>query len=520
MNKRSYKIISIILLAAGFFVLVLTVVLPGITTALISLKNYKAAYGLSGSAWAGTRYYTQFFSSSAFSGLFVNSLVLSLLPSVLSALIAIPFALSVGKMKAGMLRSGVTAALLLPAFIPNIVLADFWMILLSPTTSPLGLKESVINNPELFRLAYILLAAIKPLAVCAFSGACAAATFIGKGQSPLRGAVTGILIAQAASLAAFLSTDQEQLLLLSNSMNLSSSETLDALIYRRGILGGYFSFASAGWAFKTGLHCAAAVVLAAFIAKRVKSDTLASKPGSSVNASAAGLLSGLLAALAFALCVAGPLILRLGGIAGPSLTESASVSFSGATMNSLRITVGATLLFAILITVFTVGLSSNFNTWTVMLILLLSAMANNTLGEFLVYFRIYSLNTNYPAILSIASNLSFVLAAGYLARIRKPDSGAPLGALLSCLPYVAAFCGVIAANAWGSYFYQMIYTRPQSDYGIALLLKQALMQPEAADGNVSFGLLLRVVIPAAAIAVGTSVVFAFADRYTARQEMR
>ncbi len=226
-SKRSHKVITIIFLAAGLSILALAVVLPGITTVLTSLKNYKAVYGLSGSRWAGTRYYTQFFKSFVFPGLLVNSLAFSLLPSVLSALIAIPVALSVGKMKGGILRSGVTAALLLPAFIPNIILADLFAVFLSPPTSPLGLKESVINNPGLFRLAYIPLAVIKPLAICAFSGACAAATFNSKGKSPLRGAMTGILIAQAASLAAFLTTNREQLLLLSNSMNLSSSDTFD-----------------------------------------------------------------------------------------------------------------------------------------------------------------------------------------------------------------------------------------------------------------------------------------------------
>ena len=129
------------------------------------------------------------------------------------------------------------------------------------------------------------------------------------------------------------------------------------------------------------------------------------------------------------------------------------------------------------------------------------------------------LNTNYSVMLSMASNLSFVLAVGYLARIRKPDSGAPLGAFLRCLPYVAAFCGVIAANAWGSYFYQILYTQSQSDFGVAMLLRQALLQPGTMDGNAFLDLLLSVVIPVVVIAVGTTVIFAFADRYTLRQEV-
>ncbi len=260
--------------------------------------------------------------------------------------------------------------------------------------------------------------------------------------------------------------------------------------------------------------------MAIVITKRVKSDTLISKPGSSVNASPAGLLSGLLAALVFALCVAGPVILSLDWMSNLPLTESSSVSSSGATMNSLRITIGATLLFGVLMTVFTIGLSNNFNTVTIVLTLLLSTMANNTIGEYLMYFYMGSLETSYPVILFVVSNLSIVLATGYLARIRKPDSGAPLGTLLSCLPYVVAFCGVVAANAWGGYIYQMIYTWSKSDYGITPLLRDALTGTEAADGAHLLDLFLRVVIPVAVIAVGTCVVFAFADRYMARQEMR
>ena len=105
-------------------------------------------------------------------------------------------------------------------------------------------------------------------------------------------------------------------------------------------------------------------------------------------------------------------------------------------------------------------------------------------------------------------NLSFVLAAAFLARVKDPDAKDFAGLIRVLCPYITAFCGVFIANTWGGYFYQMIHTHGPHAWGVGTLLHMALTQWEGP----MVSLILLIAVPVLVVAAATAVGFVAADK--------
>jgi len=386
-------------------------------------------------------------------------------------------------MERSKMRSFATVALLLPAFIPDIILTFLVSI-----------------DLDSFRSVMILLYTIRPAAICAFVGACTAGLYRDRGRSGLHGAAVGVIVGGAANFVRFLSTNLELHTLFFNP---SMAETFDIFSFQRGFVFMQISTASTAWVFRTVLQMLMAVLVAVivFLCVRVRTD------GESINNDIfddgqntfAGAIPGVLCALVFVICLFMPV--AFGGLFENALLQAVE--------NSVLITIFSAVLFGIPLFLLTVWLCVNINKIGALIVmLLLVAIANNIIGEFLYYRTLGLFNTHLALILTNAANFVFVLPIAYLARL-KSNTITTFGKLVrSLLPYLTAFLGLFMAMTWGSSFSQTLYTTGANYWGVSTLLRQIINFGELpADG-----LMFWISVPVLVIAAATVAVFTILDK--------
>ncbi|MCL2404906.1 MAG: hypothetical protein FWC92_05085 [Defluviitaleaceae bacterium] len=496
MSHSRLKTYTTVLFIVGIIMFMLLGGASAIYTFAASTRNVSLFHGLLGifgSPAAGLSHFREFVGSAIFFQLLGNSLVLSVMPSIIAVIFAIPAAGAVGGMEAGRKRSAATVALLMPAFIPDFVLA-FIVQQVFPSQA--------ITDPTLFRVIMVLLAAIRPACICAFVGACTAGLCKDNGKSVLHGAAAGVLVGIAVSLVRFLSSNIELLTLLHNPFVFSTTDTFDSFGYRQGFILFQFSYASAIWVFKTLLQMFAAVLVAVvvFYCVGMGLEDKYTYPYSSSDKQA-GLVPGLIGALAL---VAGLLIpvMYSGSAVGNMLMRAIG--------HSVITTTASAVLFSIMLFALAAWLCVNINKMgALILVLVLVAIVNNTVGGFMLFHRLGLTNTHHAVILYNAFNIAFVLPLAYLARLRNVQFTTFASIVQAMLPYLVVFVGLFVANTWGNSFPQMIYLHDRMLWGVPMLLVETV---SFANGMPVAGMILGVTMPILAIAVVTGCVYVVTDR--------
>jgi len=493
MQQSQLKTISIALLAIGLLVFLLLGGIPAIYAFIASTRDYSPLFGLFGSPSVGFANFREFTSSPIFPRLLANSFILSVAPSILAVIIAIPAAGAVGGMSAGRRRSATTVALLLPAFIPDIVLAFIAQSILS---------GQPLSSPTSFRIIIILLSAIKPASICAFVGACAAGLFRDKGKSVMHGACAGVFVGIAVSIVRFLSGNFELINLLYNPLVFSTADTLETYSFRQGMMMLNMSPASAAGVIRTLPQMLAAIVVSFIVLFCVRAGLSSSQTDSYHNeyGTQAGLVPGIIGTLVFA--------------AGLLMPMAFSGSFNDGMLlqaigNSAITTVLAVILFSIMLFALAAWLCIHINkAWALTLILILAALVSHWVGELLFFRNLGLANTHLAVAFANASNITFILPLAYLARLRSPDTSSFSNLVRAMCPYFIVFLGLFAANTWGNYFPQMLHLFSRNLMGVPMLFRDASFM----FGEPTIGLILGVTVPILAIAAITGFVFVMTDR--------
>jgi len=518
MQNNELRGVLIFFLLVGIGIFLFLEGIPTLYAFNLSFRYFSIVSGAFGSPWVGLDNFQRLFSSYAFSSLLANSIVLFIVPTIVAIIIAFPGALMVGGMTPGRQRSMAMVALLLPAFIPDVIIAFATVYTLPSTT---------LANPNSFRVVLILLSVIRPASVCAFVGACAAGLYNDRNKSVSHGAAAGIVVGIAVSVVRFLTSNLELHTLLVNPLVLSATDTFDHFIYRQGLIMAQFSFASAAWFFRTIPQVLAAILVSFIVYLCVRSglneetpivDELVSDQKNPI-----AIAPAILCALALLVFLFLPLAHSSPFMDAPHLTINSVMTnmLPQAIVNSALTTVFSALLFSIPLFMLTVWLCTNIhNRGAVIFILLLVSMSNNTIGEFLFYHTLGLVNTHLAVIFSNAFNFAFVLPLAYLARLKVSNTKAALmkerpipeanchtslGDITSAArPYLVAFCGLFIANIWGGSHNQIIYTMDQRLWGTAILLRQAAFS----GGELpSAGMVLGVSLPVLVVAVAVAVIF-------------
>lgn len=272
-SKKRYELkksIPLLLMFSPVFVYyVLFRYIPLFSALIISIKKYQPALGIWGSKWAGFEYYKQFLESVFFWRLIRNTLAINFFQLTVGFIAPIILALLLNEVGRTRFKKLVQTITYLPNFISSVVVVGMVVVFLSPSTgvvnsflSMMGMEKiHFLAEPRYFWLIYtvmtiwqtagysaiIYLASLTGISPELYE----AARIDGANRwSQLRhitlpGISSTIVLLLLMKLGNLLEVGYETIILLYNSSIYSTADVISTYVYRRGILNGDYSFASA-----------------------------------------------------------------------------------------------------------------------------------------------------------------------------------------------------------------------------------------------------------------------------------
>jgi putative aldouronate transport system permease protein len=264
---------------------------------LIAFKEYTPSLGIFGSPWAGFKYFEKFMESYNFWQIFYNTIALSVYNLAASFPIPIIFALLLNHMTAKRFKKVVQTVSYAPHFISMVVLVGMISVFLSPQTGIIntfikaagGEAVYFMAKPELFRPVYVWsgvwqntgqAAIIYIAALTGISSELHEAAMVDgatKLQRTIHIDIPGIMPTAITmlllNLGRIMSIGFEKALLMQNTLNVTASEIISTYVYKIGLLGAQFSFATAVGLFNSVIGCVL-VVIVNYVSRKVTETSL------------------------------------------------------------------------------------------------------------------------------------------------------------------------------------------------------------------------------------------------------
>lgn len=263
----------------------------------MSFYDFKLLRGFSGSKFVGLKHYVNFFSSSSFPTLLVNTVVFNFWAIIVQSLAPIVLALLLNEVRKPGLKKAMQTISFLPYFVSTVVIVSMLNNFLSPSTGMLNnLRKSMglktvyyLGLPQYFRgvnyisgvwqmmgwnsVVYIsaLTAVDQEMYEAAMVDGASRLQRLWHITVPsIRMTIAIMLTLQVGNLFA---ANVEKVLLLQNDLNLSVSELLPTFVYKQGLVNGKYSYATAAGLFTSVVSCLL-VVLANWGAKKISSSEM------------------------------------------------------------------------------------------------------------------------------------------------------------------------------------------------------------------------------------------------------
>lgn len=235
---------------------------------IIAFKDYNVFDGISGSAWVGFRYFSEFLSDPYFYKLIRNTVVIGAYQIIFVFPAPIILALLLNELRNRTFQRIIQTVSYLPHFLSTVVVCGILVNFLSydgivnQFLQALGLESiQFLMIPQWFRTIYIsseiwqgigwgsiiYLAALTGIDPQLYE----AATVDGANRwkralhITLPGIAPTIIIMLLFSIGAIMSVSFEKVLLLSNGSNFEASDIIATYVYRRGLISSDFSYATA-----------------------------------------------------------------------------------------------------------------------------------------------------------------------------------------------------------------------------------------------------------------------------------
>lgn len=235
----------------------------------IAFKDFYAIKGITGSPWIGFENFARFFRSYQFPIVLRNTVGISLYEILVGFPFPILLALIVNEMRSGPFKNITQTVTYAPHFLSVVVLCGMVIEMLSPTVGivnvlikALGGKAAYfMTESAAFKTIYVFsgiwqnagydsilyIAALAGIDVQLYE----AATVDGASKwkkllyVTLPGLIPTVTIMFILRMGGVMSVGFTKVYLLQNDLNLSASEVISTYVYKKGLLGSEFSFASA-----------------------------------------------------------------------------------------------------------------------------------------------------------------------------------------------------------------------------------------------------------------------------------
>lgn len=237
--------------------------------AIIAFKDYNPGVGIFNSPWVGFKWFKQFFESFYFWRLIRNAVLLSTYGIIFGFPVPILFALLLNEAKDGFFKRSVQTVSYLPHFISLVVVVGMMVNFLSPVDGIVNMflknlgKEPInfMGDPRWFRFLYIssgiwqgfgwssivYLAAISAIDPTLYDAA--KVDGANRWQQMINITIPGIMptiiILLILNIGNILSVGFEKIILMYQPMTYEVADVISTYVYRRGILGGDYSFSAA-----------------------------------------------------------------------------------------------------------------------------------------------------------------------------------------------------------------------------------------------------------------------------------
>ena len=264
--RRDWQLWALLLPALAFFVVFCYFPMYGVQ---IAFRDYKAAFGITGSKWVGLKFFKKFFSSYYCGRMFANTFLLNLYGLIFGFPIPILLAILLNQLNHKRFKGFAQTAIYIPHFISTVVLAGMIYLFFSPTngivnhliTAAGGKSIYFIMEPGWFRPLFIgseiwqnagwntilyiaTLTSIDPqlYEAATIDGATRWDKIKHIDIPHLVPIAVMMLILNCGSL---LTVGYEKAFLLQTSPNLAGSEIISTYVYKMGLEKSDFSFSTA-----------------------------------------------------------------------------------------------------------------------------------------------------------------------------------------------------------------------------------------------------------------------------------
>lgn len=264
--KEHWQLYLMLLLPITWYIIFLYVPMYGIQ---IAFRNYMPSLGFTGSEFVGFKHFQRFFDSFYFIRVLKNTLSINFYSLLIGFPIPIIFALLLNEIKAARYKKLVQNITYLPHFLSAVVIVSILQLLLSVDNGVLNMLLSAVGvapknflaEPSYFQHIYVwsgiwenmgwdaimYIAALSGVDPCLYE----AATIDGASRFQkikhvsipyIMGTIVIMLLLRCGSI---MNIGYEKILLMQNSLNMDTSDVISTYVYRSGILGAEYSFASA-----------------------------------------------------------------------------------------------------------------------------------------------------------------------------------------------------------------------------------------------------------------------------------
>jgi len=263
--KRNYLVYALAVLGIAYYIIFHYVPMYG---AIIAFKAYRPALGIWGSPWVGLDHFMSFFNSVFFFRLVRNTIAISGLELIFGFPAPIILALMLNELRRQKFKRIVQTITYIPHFISIIVICGIILDFLSFNglinnliVAFGGTRTIFMLDPRYYRTIHvasgvwqtvgwgsiIYLAALSGIDVELYD----AAMVDGAGRwrqtwnITLPGILPTIMILLILRIGNLMSVGAEKILLLYNPNTYETADVISTYVFRRGLLGGDFSFAAA-----------------------------------------------------------------------------------------------------------------------------------------------------------------------------------------------------------------------------------------------------------------------------------
>jgi putative aldouronate transport system permease protein len=264
--RRDFYLILLVLPAVVYYLVFHYLPMYGI---VIAFKSFSIARGISGSPWAGLKWFREFFGSFYFGRIVSNTVVLSLSNLAFSFPAPIVFALLLNELRNQAYKRVVQTVSYLPHFVSMVVVVGIMVNFLSPVDGIVGrllvlLGGKPINfmfEPRWFRSLYVISgiwqntgwnAIVYIAAIASINPELYEAAYMdGAGRwgqlfhVTLPGILPTVVILLILNFGNVMSVGFEKVLLMYNPSTYETADIISTYVYRRGVLGSQYSFGAA-----------------------------------------------------------------------------------------------------------------------------------------------------------------------------------------------------------------------------------------------------------------------------------